>query len=150
MNGDYTYSELMSMQEQALARVRDMQRRAALAAEDADKNLARSGIHREPPPISPPMPVPIPKPENPPKRTALPVDYLHTPGQQTALPELSEPVRVSEEPPQSKPKQALPKENARPASFLDGDRALILALVLFLSQEGADNMLIFALMYIMG
>ncbi|NMP37350.1 MAG: hypothetical protein GX051_04395 [Clostridiales bacterium] len=121
MSSDYSYNELMAMQEQALERVREMQRRADIAARDAQENLS-ADKRSEPPPISPPLPVP--KIEKTAKRKPYPVDYLHEPHPE--------------------------KENAPSVSGADADKALILALILFLSQEGADKMLIAALMYIMG
>lgn len=53
MARDYTYQELMAMQEEATQRVREMQRRAQLTAQRAQEELDRK--KSESPPISAPQ-----------------------------------------------------------------------------------------------
>ena len=43
---DYTYQEMMKMQEEAVKRVREMKKRSAFAAEDA-QNTLNSGRYEE-------------------------------------------------------------------------------------------------------
>ncbi len=124
---DYTYTELMRMQSDAVKRVEDMQRRARRAAgiDDESKTDASQNTHsvrREP--------HHIPQPEG----------YL-------PKPERSEQPKVNKEPTGMTfldgIKKGFDKFN------IDEDKALILSLVLLLSGENGDEDLLTALIYML-
>ncbi len=187
MARDYTYQELMAMQEEATQRVREMQRRAQLTAQRAQEELDRKqsasppisapqekpaqakatehSTHREP--QHPPMGLPPTagkmeddadrlsfldnKPQHPqpptgkphsPKHISLPVDYIQE-KRETPLP-------VQEEEPHAS-QGAVPGKRPLPLGLAEGssDQSLLLALMLLLNGEGADELLLLALLYIM-
>lgn len=117
MANDYTYSELMEMQDKAIERVRQMQERARLAVQsdpEAD-------------------------------------------GEEKSQPEEAP---LKEEEPENIPKAEIVDNNnnfQNHGSFpfglnlnLDKDKATILPLLLLLMNEGADRLLLLALVYIMA
>lgn len=123
---DYTYKEMMKMQNDAVRRVEDMQRRARKAAgltdeQDIGESTA-SSVRREP------------------QHIPQPSGYLKT---------------------SEKPKETPRTEDKRETDFLDSirkgfgsididsDKALILSLVLLLSQEKSDEGLLTALIYML-
>ena len=108
---NYTATEIQVMQQQAIERVREMQRRSKFTAENTESV-------RE-------IPDPPPRIPDAPKHSSLPLN----------LPERTRKTQQTEE------KTGFPN--------IEKDTALILALVLLLSGEGADTELILALLYIM-
>lgn len=118
---DYTYRELMKMQNDAIKRVEDMQKRARFTA----------GLDEAHAPEQRPKP-----PADPPNRIPMPSGYLENAG-------LSRDKVAAQGP-------------AQKISFLNGDieidsdRALLLSLILLLSEEKADELLLMALVYMMG
>ena len=187
MARDYTYQELMAMQEEATQRVREMQRRAQLTAQRAQEELDRK--KSESPPISAPqegppqakaaehsanrepqhLPTglaptaektevaadrlafldnkpqhsqpPAGKPRSP-KHISLPVDYIQE-KRETPLPMQEEEPHASQ--------GAVPGKRPLPLGLAEGssDQSLLLALMLLLNGEGADELLLLALLYIM-
>lgn len=114
MANDYTYSELMQMQDKAIERVREMQERARRTMEADPVLPIKEEQKREE------------KPEEVPKVKAEPV-------------------------------KAVPKNQNQRSGMpfglnlnLDKDRATVLPLLLLLMNEGADNLLLLALTYIMA
>lgn len=112
MATDYTYSELMQMQDKAIERVRQMQERARLTMEQ-----------------NPIEDIPIEKEEE----------------EETAEEVKAEPVKMP------------PKQKGHSGGFLNGlnlnldkDKATVLPLLLLLMNEGADSLLLLALVYIMA
>ncbi len=109
--GTYSPDDVASMQKDAMARVREMQRKA-------DENLRRSNAAIPTPPKAeaPPLPPPPPmeKPASPP----------------------------SPPPEHGKLMQILS------AAGIDNDRLIILGLLLLLYNDGADHLLLLALLYL--
>lgn len=137
---DYTYGELMKMQNDAIKRVEDMQRRArqsaGLEAEKTEQNREAEVSVQEP------------------RRVPMPNDYLEklksfaansSYGEDMASTEKEEPKKGS-----SIKKELAEKNNGSFGDFnLDSDTALLLSLVLLLSEEKADEILIMALLYML-
>lgn len=121
MNENVSPSDFLKMQEQAIRKAREMQQKAQQGAPPAAK---------------------CQKAESP-KRPEKPNIY-----QQKSYPK--------KEPPKKEPQRE--KLESKPAqsnifslfSSLDGDMSLILLLIFILKKEGADEMLILALLYIMS
>lgn len=147
---DYSYTELMKMQNDAIRRVEDMQKRARRSAglgEENNKNVV---------PVSQTSTQPIPK--EPPRRVPMPNDYLENlkkfasdslGGENDTNPKSETPL----------PLQNIPNNNSNGLSDslknilnginIDSDKALLLSLIMLLSEENADEMLVLALIYMM-
>lgn len=156
MGRDYTYSELMAMQEEATQRVREMQRRAQLTAQRAQEELAKKEQGKKPehdsraqPAQEPPRrqedrrPMPAARPRQQ-SHISMPVDYLHEErdalqeacGEQASAAPLEKPAAQEV----CRPKPAQPEGS---------DQSLLLALMLLLGGESTDELLLLALLYIM-
>lgn len=105
---EYSYSDLVKMQDQAIRRVREMQERARLTVKEN----------------------PIPELEAQPDESTERFDRPKTPAKS----------QETEKPPK--------KQNQSHA--LDKDKAILLPLIMLLSHEGADNILMIALLYILS
>lgn len=120
---EYSPEELAAMQKDAMERVREMQRRA-------DETLRRSNasLPQQEPPMNPPIP---PPPEAPraPQAAQHPPAPLSSPSldQQTSGGKLSQILS---------------------AAGMDQDRMIILGLLLLLYNDGADHLLLLALLYL--
>lgn len=140
---DYSYTELMKMQNDAVRRAEDMQKRARQSA-GLEKNESASLQENT-------------KKEEP-RRVPMPNGYLD------ALKQYGK--NSSKTQYDSRDKKKIPDVNqGNSQSFLggldkkissalgdtqiDSDKALLLSLILLLSQENADEMLILALIYMM-
>ena len=115
-NSGYSPSELSSMQQEAIERVREMQRRARQRVEQSNRMVG------EPPPASP-------KPAS-----------ARAPAGNTAP--RAVPVPVSRQ-------AAAPFQGILDRLNLDGDTALILILLLLLLNDGGDQGLILALVWLL-
>lgn len=121
MDREYTYSELMQMQDKAIERVRQMQERARRTLESdpiEPLHIKEKEEKREEPKKEPPV----------------------------------EEVRAERVTP---PKNQSNGQRQSPFPFglnlnLDKDKATVLPLLLLLMNEGADNLLLLALVYIMA
>lgn len=111
--GSYSPDDFSAMQKDAMARVREMQRKA-------DENLRRSNAAIASPP-APPEPVPLPAPQKAEARPCPPPAPSNESGKLMQL--LS-------------------------AAGIDNDRLIILGLLLLLYNDGADQMLLLALLYL--
>ncbi len=150
---EYSYNELMKMQNEAIRRVEDMQRKARQSAGlgDAEK---QNDKEKSPPERAGGQGVS----RDEPKRVPMPNDYLDKLKSYAADSSRaqSEPDEKKEEP----EKQHIHKGNTA-SNFsegfknilgdinIDSDKALLLSLILLLSEEGADETLIMALLYIL-
>lgn len=148
---DYSYQDLMKMQNDAIRRAEDMQRRARQSA----------GLERE---RGENQPNTTAKKEEP-RRVPMPNDYLENLknyGSNSSKNE-SEP-REEEEKKKEQKQEQEHKNNNQPKfqnSFedkmksifgdlnIDSDKALLLSLILLLSEEKADELLIMALIYML-
>ena len=123
---DYSYQDIVKMQNDAIRRAEEMQKRARKTA----------GFEAEQPKAEPPQE---------PRHIPMPGGYL-----------LQNDAPVSQnDPPQ-------PREENKKGPFLenlgnglgdinlDSDKALLLSLIMLLSQESADELLIMALIYILA
>ncbi len=146
---DYSYQDLMKMQNDAIRRAEDMQRRARQSAgleREKKENQQNTTAKKEEP-----------------RRVPMPNDYLENLknyGSNSSKND-SEPREKEEKKKEQKQEQ---KNNNQPRfqnSFedkiksvfgdlnIDSDKALILSLILLLSEEKADELLIMALIYML-
>ena len=148
---DYTYAELMKMQNDAIKRVEDMQKRARKTAGFNEENDATSGIKNEEKNSS------VTLQKDVPKRVHMPDDYLQNLKEYAKS--ISDKNRNNEE---NNEKRNIPEEQNRKTPSakssndgvksvlgdikIDEDKALLLSLVLLLSEENADETLILALL----
>ena len=124
---DYTYQDIMQMQNDAIRRAEEMQKRARTTA-----GLEANQSKNEPP--------------QEPKRIPMPSGYLqqnesHQPQKDAHIPQQEGNVKA---PFVERLKNGLGDVN------IDSDKALLLSLIMLLSQEGADELLIMALIYILA
>lgn len=136
---DYSYTEIMKMQEEAIKRVDEMRKRADEAANAYNKTS--SGSQNA-----------APVKENAPARVPMPNTYLDT--LKSYGENSSYGVFNSETESTSKQKRGFTGSADNIKSILnninvDSDTALVLSLVLLLSDEGADEKIILALLYIL-
>lgn len=142
--GDYSYSEIQNMQQKAMARVRQMQRNTDAVVEKAQQDFSqdkprenqRSPVYEQPP-IAP-------------KVTNMPPNFPEN----SSYPNFREFFKEENKEPQ-KPlkKENKPNKNERNALenlFAEPDKAMLMGLIMLLKSEGADEMLIMALLYIMS
>lgn len=152
---DYSYKELMKMQNDAIRRAEDMQKRARQSAglerseqqrNESHKNEQQSATKKEEP-----------------RRIPMPNDYLEK------LKNYGSNSSRNESEPKEKKENKRKQENEHPDNNqrnfqnnfedkiksifgdlnIDSDKALLLSLILLLSEEKADELLIMALIYIL-
>lgn len=132
---DYTYSEIMKMQNDAIKRVEDMQKKARKTAglEKEKEEKAQSNV-------------PVQKPE----RVPMPNDYLEKlKDYATNSSHTQKENEVS-----NQPQKSFVPQNTGNSGFLgdfnmDEDKALLLSLIMLLSEEKGDELLIMALIYML-
>ena len=145
---EYSYNDIMKMQNDAIKRVNEMQKRAKTVVEEINEEKTQA---RE---------IQTPQNSQNVKRVKMPDDYLDE------LKNFASTSSYFEE----TEREAIPredvkdkKENHSPQKHqndvlsnilndfnMDSDKALILSLVLLLSEEKADEMLVLALLYILS
>lgn len=136
---DYSYSEIKSMQQRAMERVREMNRTSENALEMAKKELESD----EKKSFSKPQDV----------RTSSPIKTKHT-----NMPPNFPKDRIHSDFYEGEDKRRRaehPKKTEAAGGVLDSiinepDRALLMGLIMLLKSEGADEILMMALMYIMA
>ncbi len=144
---DYTYSEIMRMQNDAIKRVEDMQKKArktaGLEKEKEENGKLLNNI-----------------PSQEPRRVPMPNDYLEklkkyaSNSSYTGEGEHKEEKTDKEEKPKNhhKGKENVfseKTENTFGDLNIDEDKALLLALIMLLSEEKGDELLIMALIYML-
>lgn len=139
---EYTYSEIMKMQNDAIKRVEDMQKRARKTVGIDDETDREN--EREHHSVTP----------DEPRRVPMPKDYLENLKKFAANSSHKEDDEKKEQRTEAaekkkKPKEAFYGESPFGELNIDEDKALILALILLLSEEGADELLIMALIYML-
>lgn len=125
---DYTYQELMQMQSDAIKRVEEMQKRARTTAglDNSDSEIKKSPEKGDK--------------KDEPRHVPMPEGYLRK---------------------QEQSKNDAPKNQPQPKSLfnlklgngdieIDSDKALLLSLILLLAEEQADELLLTALVYMLG
>lgn len=145
---EYSYNDIMKMQNDAIRRVNEMQKRAKSVVEDIKENTS-SVVTEE-----------VKKEYDTPKRVKMPNDYINELkgfASTSSHFEENETDKVSQEyvkekkasyPPPKHQNDVL--KNILSDLNMDSDKALILSLVLLLAEEKADEMLILALLYILS
>lgn len=133
---DYTYSEIMKMQNDAIKRVEDMQKKARKTA----------GLEKEKEEKSPSN-VPVQKPE----RVPMPNDYLEKLKDYATN---SSHTEKEGNKTNHQPEKHFASQNTGNGGFLgefnmDEDKALLLSLIMLLSEEKGDELLIMALIYML-
>lgn len=116
---DYTYHELMQMQNDAIKRVEEMQKKARVTAGLDEKTVSPKSDERDKPRHIPMPEGFLKQPQNAPQHEELPVKPL-----------------------------TLRLGNSD--IEIDSDKALLLSLILLLAEEQADEMLLAALVYMLG
>lgn len=141
---DYTYSEIMKMQNDAIKRVEDMQKKArktaGLEQEKEEKNINNI-------------------PSQAPNRVPMPNDYLEKLKNYASNSSYTGEEHTQEE---FDREEDLKKENSRKQKVfsektentfqnikIDEDKALLLSLIMLLSEEKGDELLIMALIYML-
>ena len=141
---DYTYSEIMKMQNDAIKRVEDMQKKArktaGLEQEKEEKNINNI-------------------PSQAPNRVPMPNDYLEKLKNYASNSSYTGEEYTQEE---FDREEDLKKENSRKQKVfsektentfqnikIDEDKALLLSLIMLLSEEKGDELLIMALIYML-
>lgn len=115
---DYTYNELMKMQNDAIKRVEDMQKKARCTAGlDSSEKKAETPVEK-------------------PKHIPMPQNYLKTNKEAAPQPESGNGLNDN-------------IKNIIKDINVDSDTALLLSLLLLLTEENADETLIMALLYIL-
>lgn len=130
----YSYSEIQSMQKKALERVRQMQKSSEKFLEETEEKT---------PYIKPKEFFEESSAQVKPKITNMPPNFP----QEKVYPDFKEFFQREEK----KTEKAKPIKNTINTNILDEpDKAIILGLIMLLKSEGADEMLIMALMYILS
>lgn len=152
---DYTYSELMKMQNDAIKRVEDMQKRARKTAGFTEGNDDTASKKQEEQTAAFVLQKDVPK------RVRMPDDYLQN------LKEYAKNVsdKSSNEEGNNEKRNVFEGQNRKTPSAksstdgmksilgdikIDEDKALLLSLILLLSEENADETLILALLYMLS
>ncbi len=127
---DYSYTELMQMQNDAIKRVEDMQRRARQSAGlEKEAHLPATEIKKDEP-----------------RRIPMPNDYLEHLKIFAESSNKKESTKIEE----SEKKSIEENKSHLPSGFnMDGDSALLLSLIMLLAEEKADETLIMALLYML-
>lgn len=118
---DYTYNELMKMQNDAIRRVEDMQKKARQTAGLNDAEKGKKEI-----------------PVEEPRRIPMPPNYLNNTKERNNQ--------------NYKKEESIPFENIKNLFGdinISSDTALLLSLILLLTEEKADETLIMALLYML-
>lgn len=122
---DYTYQELIRMQNDAIKRAEDMQARARKSAGLEENDLTKKKN--------------VPAQE--PKRIQMPKGYL----------DIGTEREKSQEQPKETQNDFFEKiKNGAGEIDIDSDKALLLSLIMLLSEENADELLIMALIYMLS
>lgn len=145
MTGNYSYSEIQNMQQRAMERVRQMQKNNDEVLQKAREDLSKDEMKREYPekvlestPIKPKI---TNMPPNFPENNIYPSfkDFFKEEHQNNK----PETVKV-----ETKPQKTM--QNTLESLFAEPDKAMLMGLVMLLKSEGADEILIMALLYIMS
>lgn len=147
---DYSYTELMKMQNDAIRRVEDMQKRARRSAglSEENENSTVSANATQAQPIQ----------KEPPRRVPMPNDYLEnlkkfasdSLGTETDTNTKSETLpQLPDHPNRNTNGLSDSLKNILNGINIDSDKALLLSLIMLLSEENADETLVLALIYMM-
>lgn len=135
---DYSYSEIQNMQQKAMARVRQMQKNTDAIVEKAQRDFTSQALRERPQQTIETKVTNMPP--NFPENSVYPSfkEFFKEENKETPKPVKAE----------NKPQKS--KSNAIENLFNEPDKAMLMGLIMLLKSEGADEMLIMALMYIMS
>lgn len=134
---DYSYAEIQNMQQKAMARVRQMQRNSEAFREKAQEELDKNRkTENQPAPPTNSSQVSA-------KITNMPPNFPEN-SQYPRFKDFFQNVQKEE----SKPTQN--KASTLENLFSEPDKAMLTGLIMLLKSEGADEILIMALIYIMS
>ena len=135
MPQSYSKEDFAKMQQQAINRVREMQRQSRMNRQEESK----------------PFPDTPAAAETQQNKKAEPAQKNRTETNEQSAQKREEPPKKPDTPPPPiKRVYAKSRPNVSPFFEMDSDVALILPLLLLLQRDGADEMLILALLYIMS
>lgn len=136
MPQSYSKEDFAKMQQQAINRVREMQRQSRMNGQEESK----------------PLPDAPAAAEAQQDKKAVPPQKSRTETNEKPVQKREEPPKRADAPPPPPIKRVYAKSrpNVSPFFEMDSDVALILPLLLLLQRDGADEMLILALLYIMS
>lgn len=123
---DYTYQELMRMQNDAIRRAEDMQARARKTAGIGEEKQEKTFV-----------------PSQEPKRIKMPEGYLGNGHKEDNIQDRKQDTVNNHNESFEKMKNSLAD------IAIDSDKALLLSLIMLLSEEKADELLIMALIYML-
>lgn len=132
---NYSYSEIQNMQRKALERVREMQKNSEKLLEETEPT----------PYIKPKQFFEESNQQVKPKITNMPPNFPEN----TSYPDFKEFFKKEEKKEKMRNVNILP-ESTKSSLLDEPDKAIILGLIMLLKSEGADEMLIMALMYILS
>lgn len=139
---NYSYSEIQNMQQKAMARVRQMQKNTDAVLEKAQEDFERE----KPKPKTQYELAPIT-----PKVTNMPPNFPENSVYPSFKEFFKEESKETPKPPKKENKpQPQVKQNTLETLFAEPDKAMLMGLIMLLKSEGADEMLIMALLYIMS
>ena len=149
----YSPQELERMQKQAIDRVHEMQRQAQMGAAENRRNMGGATLHYAPQgaPEQQKPPKSQPAPSRPAGKDAQKTPPRPPQGEPSEKKAAFSPPLQTEKPPTAPEIKRVPgRKQFAPFLSMDSDTALILPLILLLQKDGADEMLILALLYIMA
>lgn len=129
MPQNFTKEDFAKMQQQAINRVREMQRQSKMN----DSSISDNKNYTTPTEKSDP-----------------PIEQSSSKSKEQIVSDKGEQKKKTAQPPPIKRVYTKSKPNPSPFFEMDSDIALILPLLLLLQRDGADEMLILALLYIMS
>ncbi len=140
---EYSYSEIQNMQQKAMARVRQMQKNTDAVLEKAQQDLSREK------PRENIRTATYEQPQITPKVTNMPPNFPEN----SVYPSFKEFFKEEKELPKPIKKENKPYKSEKSTLenlFAEPDKAMLMGLIMLLKSEGADEMLIMALLYIMS
>lgn len=149
---NYSPQELERMQKQAIDRVHEMQRQAKMGAAENRRNMSGAALHYTQPGAGAQQKPPnLQRPPQPQPGNDAPKAEHRPPPKEPSPKKPPTPPQAEKTPPVPPEIRRVPgRKQAAPFLSMDSDTALILPLILLLQKDGADEMLILALLYIMA
>ncbi len=139
---NYSYSEIQNMQQKAMARVRQMQKNTDAVLEKAQQDFVSEKPKPQPQHTSAPI---TPKVTNMPPN--FPENSIYPSFKEFFKEEIKDTPKPQKK--ETKPQQHS-KQNTLETLFAEPDKAMLMGLIMLLKSEGADEMLIMALLYILS
>ena len=137
---DYTYSEIMKMQNDAVKRVEEMQKRARLSLEKPDSEADKEKTDADKSSLNVTV--------NEPRHIKMPSGYLDE-LKRFASTSSHIDKEIKKDSAEKTPAAAVNEAEGFLNADIDKDKALILSLIMLLSDEQADETLILALLYML-